>query len=202
VKNRGFNLIKKYLVAGLLVWAPIWVCLLVIEFLLNLFDKIITLLPKHYQPDTLLGYHIPGLGLIITLLLIFFTGMFVSNILGRFLVKIWEKLLARIPLVRSLYAGVKQILNTVFSSNELSFRKVLLIKFPHNQTWTIAFQTGNGIKEATTKIGEELFTVYVPSTPNPTSGYLLLIPAKDAVELDISVDEALKMIISLGVISP
>jgi len=195
-------MIKKYLIAGILVWAPIWITLLVIGFLLNIFDKVINLLPQRYQPDTLLGMHVPGLGLVIILLLIFFTGMLVSNVLGRYLIRLWESCLARIPLVRSLYSGVKQVLNTVFSSSNKSFRKVLLIEYPKAGSWTMAFQTGNGIPEINSKTGEELLSVYVPTTPNPTSGFLLFVPAKNVIELDISVDVALKTIISLGVVLP
>lgn len=195
-------MIKKYLIAGLLVWAPVWVTYLVINFLLTTFDQVIVLLPKNYQPDTLFGVHVPGLGLIIILLLIFFTGMLVSNFLGDYLIKLWEKLLARIPLVRTVYSGVKQILNTVFSSNEVAFRKVVLIEYPRQGIWTIAFQTGSANKEVNSKSGEELISVYVPTTPNPTSGFLLFVAANKVVELDMSVDEALKMVISLGVITP
>jgi uncharacterized membrane protein len=194
--------IKKYLIAGLVIWAPIWVTLLVIEFLLHAFDQIITLLPVQYQPETLIGFKIPGLSLIIILLLIFFTGMLVSNVFGNYVIKLWEKLLARIPLVRSIHAGVKQILRTVFSSKEAAFRKVLLIQYPRQGTWTLAFQTGEGIDEIKKHLGEELITVFVPTTPNPTSGFLLMISRKDVIELDISVDSALKMVISLGVIVP
>lgn len=195
-------MVKKYLVAGLLVWAPIWVTYLVINFLLTAFDKVIVLLPQNYQPDVLFKIHIPGLGLIIILLVIFFTGMLVSNFLGDYLVKVWEKLMARIPLVRSIYSGVKQILSTVFGSNELAFRKVVLIEYPRAGSWTIAFQTGSANAAINAKVGAEMISVYVPTTPNPTSGYLLFVPAKDVIELNMSVDAALKMVISLGVITP
>ncbi len=194
--------IKRYLVAGILVWAPIWVTLLLVRFLVGFFDDVITLLPRSYQPDVLLGFHIPGLGLIFTVLLVFITGMLVTNFLGKHVVRIWEAFLDKIPLVRSIYSGVKKVLSTIFSSGDVSFRKVLLIEYPRRGLWSIAFQTSTGFNKAEQKIGEELVTIFVPTTPNPTSGFLIRLPRKDVIELDITVDEALKMVISLGVILP
>lgn len=196
------KLIKKYLISGLLVLVPIWVTFSVLEYLIKKFDGIISLLPLKYQPDTLLGFHIPGLGLLAALLLLFFTGMLATNFIGKYMLNVGESFLARIPLVRSIYAGVKQILNTMFTSEGKSFRKVLLIEYPRKDSWSIGFQTGSGLPEISTHTGEEMLTVFVPTTPNPTGGYLLLIPKKEVIELNISVDDALKMIISLGVILP
>ena len=196
-------MIKRYLMAGLLIWAPIWVTFLVLEFLLDLFDRIISLIPVHYRPDTLLGFHVPGFGLLIVVVLLFLTGMLVTNVAGRYLVGLGEKVLAKIPLVRSLYNGVKQVLHTMLStSGDRAFSKVLLIRYPHSGTWTIAFQTAITGGETRKQIGEDAVMVYVPTTPNPTSGYMLIVPMKDVIELKMSVDEALKLVISLGVIQP
>ena len=196
-------MIKRYLMAGLLVWAPIWVTFLVIEFLLDAFDRITTFIPVHYRPETWLGFRIPGIGLLIVLIILFFTGMFVANVFGRYLVGWGEKILVKIPLVRSIYNGVKKVMQTVLSSaSDRAFRKVLLIRYPHTGTWTIAFQTAVTNGEIRERVGEDLVTVYVPTTPNPTSGYMLIVPTKDVIELKMSVDEALKLVISLGVIQP
>jgi len=196
-------MIKRYLMAGLLVWAPIWITFLVIEFLLELFDRITNYIPSEYRPETWLGHHIPGIGLLIVLVILFFTGMFLTNVFGRYLINVGERILAKIPLVRSIYNGVKQVLHTMLSSSgNRAFSKVLLVKYPHSGTWTIAFQTAITNGEVRERVGEDLVTVYVPTTPNPTSGYMLMVPIKDAIELKMSVDEALKLVISLGVIQP
>lgn len=196
-------MIKRYLMAGLLVWAPIWVTFLVIEFLLEAFDRITTYIPVNYRPETLLGFRIPGIGLLIVLVVLFLTGMFVANVFGRYLVGWGERILVKIPLVRSIYNGVKKVMQTVLSSaSDRAFRKVLLIRYPHSGTWTIAFQTAITNGEVRKQVGEDLVTVYVPTTPNPTSGYMLMVPVKDVIELKMSVDEALKLVISLGVIQP
>jgi len=196
-------MIKRYLMAGLLVWAPVWITFLVIEFLLELFDRITTYIPVEYRPETWLGYRIPGIGLLIVLVILFFTGMLVANVFGRYLVGWGERILVKIPLVRSIYNGVKKVMQTVLSSaSDRAFRKVLLIRYPHTGTWTIAFQTAVTNGEIRERVGEDLVTVYVPTTPNPTSGYMLIVPIKDVIELKMSVDEALKLVISLGVIQP
>lgn len=195
-------MLRRYFIAGLLVWVPIWVTLLVIGFLADLLDKSLELLPAAYQPDNLLGFHIPGLGILFTLIIVLVTGILLTNIVGNKIVTIGEALLAKIPLVRSIYSGSKQVVQTVLSSEGESFKKVLLVKFPHRDMWSIAFQTGSGFKEAQTKIGEELVTVFIPTTPNPTSGFLMMAPKKDTIELNMSVENALKMVISLGVMLP
>jgi uncharacterized membrane protein len=193
---------KRYFLAGILILVPIWVTYSILDFLVRKFDNIMALLPIQYQPDTLLGFHVPGFGLIVIVLLILFTGVLTTNFIGTYVITLGESLVARIPLVRSIYAGVKKILNTMLSSDGQSFRKVVLIEYPRKGVWTLAFQTGSGFKEAEKDIGEELISVFVPTTPNPTGGFLLLMPRKDVIELKISVDEAFKMIISLGVILP
>ena len=193
---------KRYLIAGLLVWVPLGVTVMVIKLLVGMMDRTLLLLPEPYRPDNLLGFHIPGLGVVLTTIVVLATGMVVANLFGRKLVKLWESLLAQIPLVRTIYTGVKQILETVFSSNDQSFRKVLLVEYPRKGLWTLAFQSGTTMGEAQTRTGREVVNVFIPTTPNPTSGFFIMVPAEDVVELDMSVDDGLKMIISAGVVVP
>ncbi|MDF2867247.1 MAG: hypothetical protein K0S11_717 [Gammaproteobacteria bacterium] len=193
---------RRYFFAGLLVWLPIIITLYVIGFLVGLLDRSVNILPMAYHPDALLGVHIPGFGVVLSFMVLFVTGMLVTNFLGRKLVAFWEKILARIPLVRSIYSSSKQVIETLFSSNGQAFRKVLLVEYPRKGCWSIAFQTGAGTTELRDHLGEELVTLFVPTTPNPTSGFLIIVPKKDITELSMSVDDALKMVISLGVIQP
>ena len=193
---------KRYLIAGLLVWVPLGVTVMVIKLLVDLMDRSLLLLPEPYRPDNLLGFHVPGLGVVLTAIIVLVTGMVVANLFGRKLVKLWESVLAQIPLVRTIYTGVKQILETVFSSNEQSFRKVLLVEYPRRGLWTLAFQSSTTSGEAQTKTGRAVVNVFIPTTPNPTSGFFIMVPSDDVVELDMSVDEGLKMIISAGVVVP
>jgi uncharacterized membrane protein len=193
---------KRYLIAGLLVWVPLGVTAMVINFGVGLMDKTLLLLPDQYQPDTLLGFHVPGLGVLLSVIIVFSTGIIVANLFGRTLVQFWENMLARIPLVRSIYAGVKQILETVFSSGGQSFRKVLLVEYPRKGMWTLAFQSGTTRGEAQAKTGVEVVNVFIPTTPNPTSGFFIMVPRDDVIELDMEVDDGLKMIISAGVVVP
>jgi len=194
--------LKKYLIAGVLVWLPLGVTVLVVKLFVDLMDWTLLLIPLQYRPETLLGFSVPGFGVILSIIIILFTGMIAANLLGGKLVALWELILSRIPLVRSVYAAVKQLTETLFSSSGQSFRKVLMIEYPRKGAWTLAFQTGTEIGEAQRKTGEEVVNVYVPTTPNPTSGFFLMIPKKDVIELDMSVDEGLKMIISMGVVVP
>ena len=194
--------LRRYLIAGLLLWIPIWVTLLVIGFLVNLMDKSLALIPKAYKPETLLGVHIPGLGLVITVIIVLVTGMIVTNFLGRRLVNVWERFLAKIPLVRTIYKSVKQVVETIFSSKGQAFRQVILLQYPRAGLWSIAFKTGEGTPAIENEVGEKVISLFVPTTPNPTSGFLILVPEKDTRVLDMSVDDALKMVISLGVMQP
>lgn len=194
--------LRRYFFAGLLLWLPIIITFYVLSFLVGLLDQSVNLLPAAYRPDVLLGFHLPGLGVILSLVVVFTTGMLITNILGRKLVEFWEKILARIPLVRSIYSSSKQVIETLFSSNGQAFRRVLLVEYPRAGCWSIAFQTGTGTSELHNKVGQPLLTLFVPTTPNPTSGFLIVVPKKDVIELNMSVDEALKMVISLGVIQP
>lgn len=194
--------IRRYLLSGLLVWLPILITFLVLRFLFNLMDGLLKLLPAHDQPDFLLGFHIPGLGIIFTLVVLFFTGMFVANFVGRKLVAVWDSLMSRIPIVRSIYNGVQQILQTILSPGGKAFRKVVLVEYPRKGMWSIAFQTGDGNTEVNRKVNSEMITIFIPTTPNPTSGFLMVVPREEAVELDMTIDQALKFVISLGVVQP
>lgn len=195
-------MLRRYFIAGLLVLLPIWVTLLIIKFVVNLVDSSLSLLPAGSNPDVILGVHIPGLGIIFAIALVFLTGMLVTNFIGTWFLNLWESLLARIPLVRSIYMGVKQVLSSLFSSSSESFRKVVLVEYPRKDVWTIAFQTGSGFTRPDDPQKEELLTVFVPTTPNPTAGFLLMVPRAQVVELKMTIDEALKYIISLGVVLP
>jgi len=192
---------KRYLIAGLLVWVPLGVTVMVIKLLVDIMDQTLLLLPEPYRPDNLLGFHVPGIGVVLSVIIVMGTGVVVANLFGRKLVQLWENILARIPLVRSIYASVKQILETVFSSGQ-AFRKVLLIEYPRKGLWTLAFQSSSTQGEAQAKTTEEVINVFIPTTPNPTSGFFIMVPRADVVELDMSVDDGLKMIISAGVVVP
>jgi len=190
---------RRYLIAGLLVWVPLGVTFLVVKVLMDLMDRSLLLIPRAYRPENLLGFDIPGLGAVLTFLLLLITGMIVANFFGRSLIRLWERLLARIPLVSSVYASVKQVLVTMTSGGK-SFRKVVLLEYPRKGIWTLGFLTGKGIPVMEKETGEELVNLFVPTTPNPTSGFFLMAPKKDVRELDISVEAGLKLIISAGVL--
>jgi len=196
--------LRKYFISGLLVWLPIWVTLLVIKFLVDILSKSLLLLPQQYQPDYLLGFHVPGIGVIITVFVIFLTGLLAANFVGRRLLGLGDAILARIPLVRTVYMGVKQVTQTVFTPGGQSFRKVLLVEYPCPGVWSLAFQTGEVNKEfeRSLKSAEPMVSYFIPTTPNPTSGFLMMAPKSKVVELDMSVDQALKYVISLGVVHP
>ena len=193
---------RRYLIAGLLVWVPLGVTVLVIKLLVDVMDRTLLLIPIAYRPETLIGMTIPGLGVILSVIVVLTTGIIVANLFGRQLVSAWESLLGRIPLVSSIYKGVKQVVETVFSSGGQSFRKVMMIEYPRKGIYTLAFQTGATVGEVQAKTGDEVVTVFVPTTPNPTSGFIIIVPKKDTIELDMEVDEAVKLIMSLGVVVP
>jgi uncharacterized membrane protein len=192
---------KRYLIAGLLIWVPLGVTVMVIKLLVGIMDQTLLWLPEPYRPEALLGFHVPGLGVVLSVIIVLGTGVVVANLFGRKLVEVWENILARIPLVRTIYASVKQILETVFSSGQ-SFRKVLLVEYPRKGLWTLAFQSSTTQGEAQIKTGQEMINVFIPTTPNPTSGFFIMVPRSDVVELDMNVDDGLKMIISAGVMVP
>ncbi|MDJ0863182.1 MAG: DUF502 domain-containing protein [Gammaproteobacteria bacterium] len=193
---------RKYFIAGLLVWLPVGATILVIKLLVDTMDQTLLLLPPEWRPAEFIGFNVPGLGIALSVLVVFATGVIFANFLGRRLVTFWEALLARIPLVRTVYTAVKQVTETVFSSSSQSFRQVLLVEYPRRGIWSLGFQTNTGLGEVQQKTGEEVVAVFVPTTPNPTSGFVLMIPRKEVVEMDMSVDEGLKMIVSMGVVVP
>jgi uncharacterized membrane protein len=195
--------LRRYLLAGLVVWLPIVVTFIVLRFIVEMLDQTIALLPSAYHPDRLFGVHVPGFGVVLSLLIILLTGLIATNYFGERLVDLGERILARIPLVRSIYNATKQIINALFASNSQAFRKVLLVEYPREGMWSLAFLTGNPNDSViSAQIGEEMVSLFVPTTPNPTSGFLLMIPKREAIEIDMTVDEALKFIISLGVMQP
>lgn len=194
--------LRRYLVAGLLVWLPLVATFYVIRLLVRWMDNSLLLLPQQFQPESMLGFSIPGLGAVLTLLIVLLTGLVVANIFGRKLVAMWERTLSRIPLVRSIYSAVKQIAETMFADNGQSFRKVLLVEFPRRGLWTLAFLTSTDRGEAQLKTGHDVINVYIPTTPNPTGGYFVMVPREDVQELDMSVDDGLKMLLSMGAVVP
>lgn len=202
-QNSFLAYLRKALISGLLVWLPIWVTLLVIKFIVDLLSKSLLLLPPQFQPDVLLGFHIPGIGVILTLFVIFITGILAANFIGSRLVELGDALVARIPLVRTIYTGVKQVTQTLFTPGGQSFRKVLLVQYPCEGVWSIAFQTGEPLLEIEGAVSSEpMVTYFIPTTPNPTGGFLMMTPKSKVIELDMGVDQALKFVISLGVVQP
>lgn len=193
---------KRYFITGLLIWVPLGMTAWVLKFLIDTMDQSLLLLPDSLQPERLLGINIPGIGTILTLLVVFITGLLTANIIGQKLVSFWEGVLWRIPVVKSIYWGIKQVSDTLFSSQGVAFRKALLVQYPREGSWTIAFMTGQPGGDVINHLKGEYISVYVPTTPNPTSGFFLMMPKSDVIELDMNVDTALKYIISMGVVSP
>ncbi len=193
---------RKFIITGLLIWIPLGITILVIKLLVDLLDKTILLLPPSWRPEVLFGFDIPGLGIFISAMVIFVTGFILTNFVGRRLIKWGEKLLDRIPLVRTIYSAVKQVTATVLSPENETFNEAFLIEYPRKGIWTLGFKTGDSPKSFEKVIGKELLTIFVPTTPNPTSGFILYIPKTDVIELDISVEAALKLVMSLGVVTP
>jgi len=193
---------KRYLIAGLLVWVPLGITIWVLAFLINTLDQTLLLLPESVRPDTVLGFHIPGLGVVLSFAILLVTGAIAANFFGARLIHMWEALLGRIPFVKSIYNGVKQVSDTLLSDSSYAFRKALLVEFPCPGSWSIAFLTGTPSASVAEHLEEEHITVYVPTTPNPTSGYVVMLPKSRVHELDMTVDEALKYIISMGVVAP
>ena len=193
---------KRYFITGLLIWVPLGMTVWVLKFLIDTMDQSLLLLPENLQPENLLGMNIPGIGTVLTLFVVFFTGVLTTNIIGQKLVSFWEGVLWRIPVVKSIYYGIKQVSDTLFSSQGEAFRKALLVQYPREGSWTIAFMTGQPGGDVVNHLKGEYISVYVPTTPNPTSGFFLMMLKSDVIELDMSVDVALKYIISMGVVSP
>lgn len=190
------------MVAGLLVWVPLGVTVLLLKLLVNLMDQTLLLLPPDYRPDALLGLHIPGLGILLSLTVLLVTGILVANLVGRRLVHLWESILQRIPFVRSVYSAAKNFAEIVLTDASQSFNKVLLIEYPRKGLYSLCFQTSIYLGEVQARTGEDVICVFVPTTPNPTSGLILMVPKADVIELDMGVEDALKMVVSLGVVIP
>jgi uncharacterized membrane protein len=194
--------VKKYLITGLLIWIPLVITIWVLKLVVDALDQTLLLLPLALRTESWLGMHIPGLGVLLTLVIVLVTGMLAANFIGERLVRIWNELLHRIPFVSSIYSSVKQVSDTLFSSGGQAFRKALLVQWPREGMWTIGFLTGIPGGDVVNHLPGDYLSVYVPTTPNPTGGYFVIIARKDTIELDMSVDQALTYIISMGVVPP
>ena len=193
---------KKYLITGLLIWIPLVITLWVLNLVVTTLDQVLLLLPDDLRTERWLGLHVPGLGVLLTVAIVLVTGVAAANFIGARLVQFWHGILNRIPVVNSIYSSVKQVSDTLFSSGGQAFRKALLVRWPHDGMWTIAFLTGTPSGHVAHHLGSGYVSVYVPTTPNPTGGYFVMLRREDVIELDMSVDEALKYIISMGTVAP
>ena len=193
---------RKYFVTGLLILVPLAITIWVLNLIISTMDQSLLLLPERWRPEAVVGFHIPGLGTMLTLLVIFLTGLATRNFVGKRIVWAWEGLLVRIPVVRSIYSSVKQVSDTLFSSSGNAFRKALLVQYPREGCWTIGFLTGVPGGDVRNHLQGDYVSLYIPTTPNPTSGFFLMVPRADTIELDMNVDEALKYIVSMGVVAP
>lgn len=193
---------RRHFLTGLLVLLPLGLTFYFLVLLVRLADQILKILPPHFHPDTYLPFHLPGLGVIVTTALVFVVGFLTSNFVGRRLIKEWETLLGRIPLVRTIYGSTRQLVETIFTDSNKSFRQVVLVQFPRPGVYALGFVTGEGYDGVEGVIGEKLLHVFVPTTPNPTSGFLLFVPQREIIALDISVESGLKLVVSGGIIIP
>ena len=193
---------KKYFITGLLIWIPLVITAWVLSLIVRSMDQSLLLLPQAIHPEHLLGMYIPGLGALLTLLVVFLTGLVATNIVGQKLVRFWEGVLARIPVVKSIYYSVKQVSDTLFSGSGVAFRKVLLVRYPHPEAWSVAFQTGHPARDVADMLPEEHVGVFIPTTPSPVNGFFFFVKKRDVIALDMDVDEALKYIVSMGVVAP
>lgn len=196
------TLIKRYLITGLLIWVPLVITFWVLDLLVSTMDQTLLLLPTEFRTENWLGFHVPGMGVVMTLVIVFVTGVFATNLLGARLVHLWHEILNRIPVVNWIYSSVKQISDTLFSSSGQAFRQALLVQWPSPGMWTIAFLTGTPGGDVANHLKGDYVSIYVPTTPNPTGGYFVMVPREAVIELDMTVDEALKYIISMGVVVP
>jgi len=194
--------LRRYLVAGLLVWLPLGVTIFLFRILIGLMDKTLVFIPRQYHPEEWLGVAVPGLGVILTIVLLLITGVLTANIVGRSFVGGWESLMDRIPVARSIYSAAKNFTEIVFSDSGSAFSKVLLVEYPRKGIYTLTFQTASDVGEIQGRTGEDVVCCFVPTTPNPTSGFIIIVPTKDTIELDMEVDEAVKLVMSLGVVVP
>lgn len=193
---------RKYFVTGLLVLIPVSITAWVLHLVIETMDQSLLLLPQSWRPDSLVGFHIPGSGALLTILVIFLTGLLVRNYVGTYVHQVWENFVRRIPLVNSLYFGIKQVSETLFSSNSNAFRKAVMVQYPREGAWVIAFLTGTPGGDVVNHLPGDYVSIYVPTTPNPTSGFFLMLKRSDVIELHMTIDEALKYIISMGVVAP
>ena len=193
---------KKYLITGLLIWIPLVITIWVLTLVVDTLDRTLLLLPPQFRTEAWLGMHVPGMGVIMTLVIVLVTGVLAANFIGERLVRLWNAILHRIPFVSSIYSSVKQVSDTLFSSSGEAFRKAVLVRWPHQGMWTIGFLTGTPGGDVANHLRDDFLSVYVPTTPNPTGGYFVLVARKDLIELDMSVDQALKYVISMGVVAP
>lgn len=191
-------MLKRFLIAGALVWLPIIATVWVIRLVVSLFDQLMAMLPTEYQPDSWFGVHIPGLGIVIAAIVVLVTGALVTNFLGNKIIGWLDSALKHIPFIGSLYSTIKQVLQTIMSSEGQSFRKALLVEYPKAGIWSIAFQTSDAEESINQQTGQTMVTAFVPTTPNPTSGFLILVPKETTKVLDMSVEEAFKLVVSLG----
>jgi uncharacterized membrane protein len=194
--------LRRYFVAGLIVWIPLGITLWVLKLLVDVMDQSLLLVPENYRSDKLFGFHLPGLGIILTVAIVLATGALAANFFGRKVLKLGDSTLSRIPIVRSIYGGVKQISDTLFSPEGKAFRRAVLVRYPHAGAWTVALVTGTPQHEVAGILGHDQISVFVPTTPNITAGFFLIVPRTDTIELDMTVDAALKYIISMGVAEP
>lgn len=193
---------KKYFITGLLIWIPLAITVWVLTSIIGTMDQSLRLLPSALHPVNWLGFNIPGAGTLLTLVVILLTGMVATNIIGQRMVRFWEGVLSRIPVVKSIYSSVKQISDTVFSGTGDAFHKVLLVRYPHPQAWSVAFQTGLPAQSVSNVTSEEMVSVFIPTAPSPVNGFFFFVRKQDTIELDMSVDDALKYIVSMGVVTP
>lgn len=193
--------IKSYIITGVLIWVPLVITLWVLNLLVSTMDQSLQLVPRALLTESWLGVHVPGLGVILTVLIVFFTGVLAANFLGQKLVSFWEGILARIPIVNTIYNSVKQVSDTLFSGTGHAFRKVLLVRYPHPQAWSLAFQT-NVPAEVAKCLPDDYVAVFIPTTPSPVNGFYFYVRREDAIEIDMSVDAAFKYIVSMGVVAP
>ena len=194
--------LKKYFITGLLIWVPLAITFWVLSLIVRTMDQSLLLLPQAIHPEHVLGIYIPGIGALLTLLVVFLTGIIAANIVGQKLVRFWESALARIPVVKSIYYSVKQVSDTLFSSSGVAFRKELLVRYPHPEAWSVAFQTGHPARDVADMLPDEHVGVFIPTTPSPVNGFFFFVRRRDVIELDMNVDEALKYIVSMGVVAP
>lgn len=201
-KRHPARAIRNYLIAGLLIWVPIMVTVWVVRFLARILDQSLMLLPAGWQPEVLVGHYIPGLGVVMSLLLLLVTGLLVRNLFGRQIVHGAELLIKRIPVIGSVYGGAKTFSETVLADQGGSFKQVVMVEFPRKGVFSIGFITSEDLEEAQAKTAQDVTCVFVPTTPNPTTGFIILVPREEVVRMDMTVDDAFKMLLTLGVVVP